>query len=97
MMHPDSTPEHHVAAEAAYKAYADVLAPLAPWGTPHFTQLPDIHRLAWKAVVQAVYDAHAELQPRTWTSEKAASIVEEINARERASLEALRRQVEEDA
>lgn len=46
---PNPTP-----GQVAYAAYAAVLDPLAPWGTPGFAELPDIHQRAWEAAAAAV-------------------------------------------
>jgi len=48
--------------QAAYEAYAAIMVPLAPWGTPDFVGLPALHQRAWEAAAQAVLD-HAAFPP----------------------------------
>jgi len=42
--------------QIAYEAYVAIMVPLAPWGTPDFAQLPEIHR-AWDAAAEAAITA----------------------------------------
>lgn len=68
---PDPTP-----GEVAYAAYAAVMVPLAPWGTPDFAQLPDIHQRAWEAAAQAVLTQ--ALAQRVWERQTPSSRWQEV-------------------